>query len=173
MGRILSQDFFARKTETVAQELLGKVLVRKLQGREERHIITETEAYIGPHDLASHASKGRTLRTEVMYGTPGSMYIYFIYGMYYMLNVVTEKEGYPAAVLIRGVEGITGPGRVARGLQITKELNGLPLSEETGLWIEEGVEVKKSGILRTPRIGIDYAGDVWKNKKLRFVLEKN
>src|SRR3989344_3265504 len=101
---ILDEKFFNRKTLAVARDLIGCFLVRRFKGKTFRLKITETEAYIGPHDLASHASKGRTARTEIMFGKAGTLYIYFIYGMYYMLNIVTEKAGYPAAVLIRGVE---------------------------------------------------------------------
>ncbi len=172
MGNMLTSSFFNRKTETVARELLGKYLVRDIHGVKTNYVITETEAYIGPHDLACHASKGRTARTEVMYGKPGRMYIYFVYGMHYMLNIVTEEVGYPAAVLIRGIEGASGPGRLTKKLHIAKNLHGMTLSKKSGLWIEEGAYVSDKDILRTPRIGIEYAGDVWKNKKLRFVLKK-
>jgi DNA-3-methyladenine glycosylase len=171
MNKVLSKSFFNRRTDIVAKELLGKVLVRRLGDQLYSYVITEVEAYIGPHDLASHSSKGRTPRTETMYQEAGTLYIYLIYGMYYMLNIVTDRKDYPAAVLIRGVESISGPGRVARALTINKTINSLPLSKKTGIWVEDrGVQVAAKDIIRTPRIGVAYAGDLWANKKLRFVL---
>ncbi len=104
MRKILKESFFNRDTKIVAKELLGKFLIRKIADKEIATIITETEAYDGPYDLASHAFKGRTLRTEVMFGNPGKLYVYLCYGMHFMLNVVTREQGYPAAVLIRGVK---------------------------------------------------------------------
>src|SRR5690348_6500444 len=122
----LPRDFYARPTLTVARELLGQILVHG----EKRVRIVETEAYIGPEDLACHAARGRsTPRNEVMYGEPGHAYVYFIYGMYYWLNVVTEREGFPAAVLIRaGDPGAKGPGVLCRELGLTREHNGLDLT---------------------------------------------
>lgn len=170
---MLKKDFFNRKTELVAQELLGKKLVRIVDDEVRSYLITEVEAYIGPHDLACHSAKGRTLRTEVMYMEAGTMYVYLIYGMHFMLNIVTEEKGFPAAVLIRGVEGISGPGRVAKELRIDKRVNGLPLSKKNGVWIEDaGVVVKPEDTERTPRIGVSYAGEEWANKKLRFVIRQ-
>jgi DNA-3-methyladenine glycosylase len=172
MNRMLPKAFFNRKTEIVARELLGKSLVRNIDDVLTSYVITEAEAYIGPHDLASHSSKGRTARTEIMYMDAGTLYVYFVYGMHYMLNIITEEKEYPAAILIRGVEGISGPGRVAKHLKIDKRLNGSPLSKKTGLWIEDrGLVITPRDILKTPRIGVAYAGDVWANKKLRFVLQ--
>src|SRR5438477_265913 len=104
MKKILPADFFNRDTDQVAQELLGKFLVRKIQGKETSAIITEVEAYDGQSDLASHASKGKTKRTEVMFGKPGIFYVYLCYGIHHMLNIVTREHGYPAAVLIRAVK---------------------------------------------------------------------
>ena len=107
-----------------------------------------------------------------MFGPPGTLYVYFIYGIHWMLNVVTGEEGYAAAVLIRGVEGAIGPGRLTKSLNITGELNGLPAAPQHGLWFEDaGIRVSPSRVMRTPRIGIDYAGPVWSAKKLRFVLK--
>jgi DNA-3-methyladenine glycosylase len=156
----------------VARDLLGKRLVRRMGDRIVGASVVEAEAYVGSHDLACHAARGRTRRTEVMFGPPGTLYIYFIYGMHWMLNVVTGEEGYAAAVLIRGVEGASGPGRLTSALKITGELNGLPAAPPHGLWFEDaGVRVAPSRVMRTPRIGIDYAGPVWSAKKLRFVLK--
>jgi DNA-3-methyladenine glycosylase len=167
---VLPQSFFARDALTVAKELIGCVLVREHNGVREAAIITETEAYVGPHDLACHAARGRTPRTEVMFGPPGNWYVYFVYGMHWMLNVVTNEDGYPAAVLIRGVTGTNGPGRVARRFRIDKTLYGLPAARSAGLWVEEpAAPVDASHILTTPRIGVDYAG-AWADEPLRFVL---
>ena len=131
-------------------------------------MITETEAYLGPHDLACHAARGRTARTEIMYGPPGSLYVYFVYGMHWMLNVVTGPEGYPAAVLIRGAGDIAGPARLTRVLEITGALNGKQAAPESGLWFETGEGAQP--VTATPRIGVDYAGLRWSARKLRFVL---
>ncbi|MBI2640867.1 MAG: DNA-3-methyladenine glycosylase [Candidatus Sungbacteria bacterium] len=150
MHKLLSKDFFNRPTLQVAQELLGKFLVRKIGHRKIFGIITEVEAYIGPKDKASHASRGRTKRTEVMFGKPGYWYVYLIYGMYYCLNIVTEKEHYPAAVLIRSIvtsdshsnilkniriDEVRGPGKVCKYFKIDKRFNAKHANKKTGLWI--------------------------------------
>lgn len=135
-------------------------------------MITETEAYIGPEDRACHSSRGRTQRTEPMFDGPGTIYIYFTYGMHHMLNVVTGPKGFPAAVLIRGLEDVNGPGRLTKQWGIDKRFNHRPLKKKTGLWIEDrGARIKKTEIAKTPRIGIDYALE-WKDKLFRFVLKK-
>jgi DNA-3-methyladenine glycosylase len=171
MRKILTASFFNRDTSIVAQELLGTFLVRKIGNKEIAAMITQTESYDGLHDLASHASKGRTTRTEVMFGKPGIFYVYLCYGMYFMLNVVTREYGYPAAVLIRGVQGYNGPGKLTKFFGIDKSLNGLVAEKSTGLWFEDrGVAVSKSHIQKLPRMGVAYAGPVWSAKKLRFVL---
>lgn len=133
-------------------------------------MITEVEAYVGQKDKASHASRGKTPRTEIMFGTSGYWYVYLIYGMYYCLNIVTEKENYPAAILIRGVEGISGPGRVTRYFGIDKNFNATSASRKTGLWIEDReVIIKPHQVKREKRIGVDYAGE-WKDKLWRFSI---
>jgi DNA-3-methyladenine glycosylase len=170
VARILKQDFFARTADLVAPDLLGKFLVREARGVRTALMITETEAYDGFADRASHASRGRTKRTDVMFGKAGHWYVYFIYGMYEMLNIVTGDEGYPSAVLIRGVAGIDGPGRLTRALRITRALNTEPATTRSGLWIEDrGVSVTAGSIMATPRIGVSYAGE-WAEKEWRFVL---
>jgi len=168
---VLSRDFFARPADVVACELIGKALVRERAGQRVSFVIHETEAYMGPHDLACHAAKGRTRRTETLFGDPQTLYVYLIYGIYWMLNVVVEREGYPAGVLLRGVKGIDGPGRLGRALTLDGTFNGLAASPTHGLWFEDsGFVPKRGAIMRTPRIGVDYAGPVWAAKKLRFVL---
>lgn len=130
--------------------------------------ISETEAYLGPHDLAYHAARGRTACTEVMYGPPGTLYVYFVYGLHWMLNVVTGPAGYPAAVLIRGAGDISGPARLTGALAIDGSLNGRQAAPESGLWFENGIGAQP--VVATPRIGVDYAGPRWSGRKLRFVL---
>ncbi|MGI8725448.1 MAG: DNA-3-methyladenine glycosylase [Methyloceanibacter sp.] len=170
-GRSLSAEFFNRPAEEVAPALLGKALVRRRERKRTVYRITETEAYVGPHDLASHAARGRTRRTEPMFGPPGSLYIYLVYGMHWMLNVVTGEIDYPAAVLIRSVKTITGPGRLTRALGITGALNAHQASARSGLWFADlGERVVPQEIVRTPRIGVDYAGPVWAEKEYRFLI---
>jgi DNA-3-methyladenine glycosylase len=135
-------------------------------------MVTETEAYTGPNDLASHASRGRTERNEVMFGPPGTFYVYFVYGMHWMLNVVTGPVGYPAAVLIRSVEGLTGPGRLTKALAITGKLNRQMASKETGVWFSEAPILSNRRVSRSPRIGVNYAGLTWSAKPYRFTLEQ-
>lgn len=170
MRRVLREDFSNRPTLRAARELLGKYLVRRIGRREIILPITEVEAYVGTHDKASHASRGMTPRNSVMFGPPGMWYVYFTYGMHWMLNIVTEQEGYPAAVLIRGVEGISGPARVTKFFKIDGRLNGKPANRKTGLWIEDrGVRIPPRLVRRSPRIGVEYAGP-WREKVWRFYL---
>jgi DNA-3-methyladenine glycosylase len=173
----LKRKFFNRSTIKVAQELLGNLLVRKIgpstssgQAKIIKVRITETEAYCGTRDQASHASKGLTERTKVMFGPAGFSYVYMIYGMYHCFNIVTEKEGNPSAVLIRGVELCQGPGKLCRELKIDRKLNGIDLTKSGLLWIEEDeTKIKKSQIKKGKRIGVDYAGK-WKDKPWRFYI---
>jgi DNA-3-methyladenine glycosylase len=167
----LPASFFRRPAAVVACDLLGRPLVRRHRGSVTAAAIVETEAYEGPHDLASHTSKGRTPRTETMFGPPGRFYVYRIYGLHWMLNVVTGELGDGAAVLIRGIEGIIGPGRVAAALKIDGSVNGVPASPKSGLWFESGpASFKRPRIRRAPRVGVDYAGPIWAAKKLRFLI---
>ena len=162
-----SPAFFQRDVLTVAPELLGKILVRQFDDdRIERYRIIEVEAYRGEEDLACHAAKGRTLRTEVMYHAGGKIYVYLIYGMYWMLNFVTGVEGQPQAVLIRGLETISGPGRVGRKLALDRSFYGENLPSAR-IWIEDSGEQVLSRT--TTRIGVDYAGE-WAKKEWRFIL---
>lgn len=134
-------------------------------------MITEVEAYDGPHDKASHASRGLTPRTKIMFGPAGYWYAYFTYGMHWLANIVTGREGYPAAVLIRGVESITGPARVAKYFKIGKPQNGKPATHNAGLWIEDrGVKIPPAHVRRAARIGVVYAGPVWAKKRYRFSI---
>ena len=167
----LGPEFFSRDATVVARALLGKALVRSRGKAVSSYTITETEAYVGPHDLASHAARGRTNRNAPMFGAPGTLYIYRIYGLHWMLNVVTGAAGYPAAVLIRSVEAITGPGRLTRDLEITDRFNGQMASRQAGLgFADQGERIASRRILRTARIGVAYAGAIWAAKEYRFVL---
>lgn len=172
MRKVLKKDFFERDTLTVARELLGKYLVRTWRGSEYAYLITKVEAYDGFADKASHAHRGETARNVPMFGHAGAWYVYLVYGMYNMLNIVTGAHGYPAAVLIRGVREVAGPGRLTKKLHITRTLNALPASRRNGLWIEDrSFVVKDRDVKRTPRIGVAYAGPTWARKKYRFVLK--
>jgi len=160
--------------ETLAQAaaLVGKLLVRRLpDGRVIARRITEVEAYDGESDRACHAARGRTPRTETLYAAGGVWYVYLCYGMHEMLNLVVGPEGWPAAILIRGIEGVAGPGRVTRALQIGRALNGTSAAPGSGLWIEEDdLVVSRRRITTSPRIGVGYAGPVWAARPWRFSL---
>ena len=147
--RILPRIYFNRPTLTVARSLIGKYLVRSINGRMLAGKIVEVEAYVGPQDKACHGSKGRTQRTDVMFGPAGAAYVYLIYGMYHCLNVVTEREEFPSAVLIRAIELdgelIDGPGRLCRALEIDRRLNLVDLTIGESLWFEDRGEVVGSG----------------------------
>ncbi len=184
---ILTADFFKKDTKQVAQALLGKVLYRQTDGLLYRAIITETEAYHGISDLACHCSKGITPRTEIMYGPPGYIYIYLIYGVHYMLNFVTMPQDFPAAVLIRGISNLQtsqdgkhftdislktdGPGKLTKHLQIKSDLNKLKIDPKNKLWVsDEGTGFSPDQIIKSKRIGVDYA-QAWANKPWRFQLK--
>ncbi|MBP7142987.1 MAG: DNA-3-methyladenine glycosylase [Opitutaceae bacterium] len=173
MSRVIeAKEIRLKKTVDLARWLVGKLLVRKLgRSRTVRFRITETEAYDSERDLACHASRGRTPRSEVLYSPGGVWYVYLCYGIHEMLNLVAGPAEWPAAVLIRGVEGITGPGRVTRALGIDRSLNRAAAVPATGLWLEDdGWIPPRSEVMCTPRIGIDYAGPVWSAKPWRYVL---
>lgn len=179
MGKVVEAKAWS-DADTVrhARDLLGAWLcVRGADGIVRRARITETEAYHGPEDRACHASKGRTARTEVMFGPPGRWYVYFIYGMHEMLNLVTGPENWPAAVLIRGVEGVSGPGRVTKTLGLGRALNGTRADVDgaagVAAWIEEpsakeAAELAEADVEAGPRVGVDYAGEEWAAKPWRF-----
>ncbi len=166
----ISNSFFKREVTKVAPDLLGKILVRRFEnGRIEKFKITETEAYRGGDDKACHANKGLTLRTKVMFDEGGLVYVYLIYGMYWMLNFVTGEAGDSSAVLIRGIEGISGPGRVGKTLQLDKSFYGENLATSERIWIEDAGE--KPQFTTAPRVGIDYAGEPWISKSWRYIAK--
>ncbi len=182
MGKILSERFFNRPTLEVAERLLGCFLCRRMGRKVVRLEITEVEAYDGPEDKASHAHRGKTKRNAPMFGEAGRWYVYFTYGMHWMLNITTGPKDYPAAVLIRGAvcksqtlsaesltltEEISGPARLTKFLEIDKRFNNKKAGIKTGLWIEKGAGKPK--FKHTPRIGVAYAGLVWSKKKYRFL----
>lgn len=173
MSRVLPKEFFEQPVLEVAKGLIGASLVRRMpNGNTISSVLTEVEAYDGPEDLASHASKGRTPRTEVMFGPPGLFYVYLIYGIHWMLNVVTGEPGHPAAVLIRGTTNIIGPGRITARLKIDKSLNGKPAKKSSGVWFENrSIVVPDEQIATTPRIGVEYSGD-WARVPYRFILRE-
>lgn len=167
---ILGEDFFHRDCLDVAPDLVGKILVRKIGDDKIRIRITETESYRGEEDNACHASKGRTPRTELLYGKSGMIYIYLIYGMHWLMNVITGDEGCPQGVLIRCGEEYNGPAKLTKFLKITKEFNGQSFVDNPQIWIEDDGFVPK--INTAPRVGIDYADEEWRYKPWRFILAK-
>ena len=174
MSKPIPRAFFNQPTLTVARALIGKYLVRENERRVVAGKIIEVEAYIGARDKACHASKGRTARTDVMFGQAGVAYVYLIYGMYHCLNVVTEREEFPAAVLIRAVEVdsqlIDGPGRLCRTLEIDRSLHRIDLTIGRSLWFEDrDTDTPRGRVERFPRIGVEYAGE-WAKKLWRFRL---
>lgn len=171
MGKILSQRFFKSKdTVKIAKNLLGKFLVRRYGGKTAAYRIIEVEAYDGFRDKASHAHRGPTERNKIMFGEAGYWYVYFTYGIHWMLNIVTGPKDYPAAVLIRGIEEINGPARLTKALHIDKKLNDKFVNKKSSLWIENrGIRSRK--IFSAHRIGVGYAGPVWSKKKWRFYIK--
>ncbi|HEX2449069.1 MAG TPA: DNA-3-methyladenine glycosylase [Methyloceanibacter sp.] len=167
---LLNQDFFDQAADKVAFHLIGCRLHWHEGKQSQSRLITETEAYIGPEDLASHAARGRTERNDALFGPSGRFYVYLIYGRHWMLNVVTGPIGFPAAVLIRSLDGLKGPARVTKALNITGDLNGQIASEKTGVWFTETPQPVRRPIIRSARIGVEYSGPVWSQKPYRFVL---
>jgi DNA-3-methyladenine glycosylase len=171
----LTRAFFSRPTLTVARSLLGCTLVHVDGGVVRRARIVETEGYLGPRDKASHSFRGRTARTEVMFGPPGFAYVYFIYGAHWCFNVVTEREGRGAAVLVRAGVGLencdghlSGPGAFCRGMHLDRRHYGLDLCGAE-LFVE--AREKRPGIVRGPRVNVDYAGE-WASKPWRFAIDQ-
>lgn len=185
---ILPRKFYNRPTLTVARELLGARLIHISNGTKLVGLISETEAYFGFDDLASHAKAGRTIRTDPMFGEPGHAYVYFTYGNHWMLNAVTEKEGFPAAVLIRAIQPIEGvdvmmerrqgrdtlgPGKLTQALGITKSQNYADLTESSsGLWIEAGVKVPEKSVTIGARVGLNTTPEPWFSKPWRFLVKE-
>lgn len=174
----LRRPFYAREAERLAQDLIGTILVHVVDGIERRGRIVETEAYVGCHDLACHAAKGRTARTEVMFGEPGHAYVYLIYGIHDLLNIVCGAVGDAQAVLIRAADpldgwdaNLSGPGNLAKQFGITRRHNGVDLTSGK-LSLIQGADPASPRIVRTRRIGVDYAKE-WKDAPLRFIDADN
>jgi DNA-3-methyladenine glycosylase len=187
----LKMSFYRRDTKRVAEELLGKILVRVYRGQRISGMITEVEAYLGVKDKAAHSyGDRRTARTEIMYGEGGHAYIYFIYGMYNCFNVVTQTKEIPEAVLVRALEPLegielmkkfrqkehlkdltTGPGKLAEALHLTRELNGEKLDSKV-LFIEDAGKISRAQLVKKPRIGVDYAG-AHALHPLRYYIKNN
>ncbi len=175
---IVPRAFYDRDTVTVAREILGKHLVHLDRGVERVGRIVEVEAYVGPHDLASHSSRGLTARTRVMFGPPGHAYIYLVYGMHYCMNVVTERDGHASAVLLRALEPVRnvdgsarGPGRLCKAMHIDLRLNDRDLTVGD-LYVAEPPGAALPPVVRRPRIGVGYAGH-WAKRLLRFYNRGN
>ncbi|MBE0683904.1 MAG: DNA-3-methyladenine glycosylase [Anaerolineales bacterium] len=184
----LPRSFYNRPTLTVARELLGSRLVHISHGKILDGLITETEAYIGEDDLACHAKAGRTIRTDPMYGPAGHAYIYFTYGNHWMLNAVTEEEGFPAAVLIRAIQPIEGidvmmkrrqgrdtfgPGKLTQALGITKSQNYADLTDSaSSLRIEAGIKVSHKSVTIGPRVGLNKTAEPWLSMPWRFLVKE-
>jgi DNA-3-methyladenine glycosylase len=165
----LSREFYTRDVLEVAPDLIGKYLVARFKdGSIRRYQVNDVEAYRGLEDKACHASKGKTTRTSIMFGNGGHLYVYLIYGMYWMLNIVTGTEGNPQAVLLRGIADITGPGKITKILEINRSYYGEDLITSERIWLENSgiAPAYKTG----PRIGIDYAGEYWKSVPWRYYI---
>ena len=187
MISLLPKEFYDRPTLTVARELLGARLVRILDGTKLVGLVTEAEAYVSEEDLACHARAGQTPRTQVMYGPPGHAYVYFTYGNHWMLNAVTEPEGFPAAVLIRAIQPIEGvevmsarrngrdtfgPGKLCQAMGIGKNENTVDLTvASSGLWIEAGISIPDESVTIGPRVGLNSVPEPWKSIPWRFLVK--
>ena len=187
---VLSVSFYARDTVEVARDLIGKTLVRQDGADRISGMIIETEAYRGEEDLACHCRAGRTPRTEIMYGPAGRAYVYLVYGMYWLLNVVTEVAGNPGAVLIRAIEPLNGveiiaqrragqarrnwtngPGKLSLALDIQGNMNGVNICSSTGpLYITQGEDVFPEIIRTGPRVGLETVPEPWRSKEWRFMV---
>ena len=190
MGKRLKASFYARDTVKTARDLIGKRLVRQEGDRRIAGMIVETEAYRGEEDLACHCRAGETPRTKIMYGPPGRAYVYFVYGIHWLLNFVTEKEGYPGAVLIRGIqpeEGLDliakrrngrpqkqwtdGPAKICQAFGINGDMNGIDTCSESAIvFIEENMDIQTRLVQKTPRIGLDTVPEPWRSKPWRFIV---
>lgn len=169
MSKRLKGTFFQRDALMVAPELVGKRLCRRMEDGTVQHaFITETEVYRGEEDGACHARAGRTKRTEMMYQKGGHAYIYLVYGLHHLFNVVTGREGEPQAVLIRAMERpLDGPAKWTKALHVTVEKNGLYLPDSDEIWLEDAGRTPE--IITAPRVGIDYAKEPWKSIPWRFM----
>lgn len=172
MNKKLSENFFRRDCLEVAPDLVGKILVRRLSdGTIIKERISETEAYRGEEDKACHASKGKTKRTEILYGESGMIYVYLCYGIHWLMNITTGEKDNPQCVLIRAGKVHNGPAKLTKYLQIDGSFNNYKICGNPDIWIED--DGFRPEIKTASRVGIDYAGDYWKNIEWRFIAERN
>jgi DNA-3-methyladenine glycosylase len=179
--RRLDRDFFNRPTLQVTRDLLGKFIVRNFEGIRLSAMITETEAYQGPQDKASHAFGGRrTPRVEPLYQDGGTAYVYLCYGIHWLLNFSSAGKGRAEGVLIRGILAgnrserilLAGPGRLTRYLSIDKALDGEDVTTSKRMWLEDrGIRVSARHVRKGPRVGVDYAGPYWAARPWRFWID--
>lgn len=169
MGKRLARKYYSRPATELAPDLIGKLLCRRTQDGVLRYRIAETECYYSEKDTACHASRGKTERTKILYEKGGTAYIYLCYGMHSLFNVVTGKEGFPEAVLIRGVEGFNGPGKATRAMSIDRSLNGIDLVTSRELWIED--DGAKPEYTAAKRVGIDYATEEYRDILWRYIIK--
>lgn len=167
----LAAEFFHRGALDVARDLVGKVIVRRLSdGTLLSERISETEAYCGEEDRACHASKGRTNRTEILYGESGFIYVYLCYGMHWLMNVITGEKGMPQGVLIRAGEVHDGPAKLTKYLQVNGDFNKRKIYDDSEIWIDD--DGFRPEIVTAPRVGIDYAGEYWRDIEWRFIAKR-
>lgn len=168
MGQRLDADFFHRDVLEAAPDLVGKILVHRLaDGTELRERIAETEAYCGEEDKGCHAAKGRTKRTELLYGESGVIYVYLCYGMHWLMNVITGEPDQPQGLLLRAGERFDGPAKLTKNMKIDGSFNGKTLRGNEEIWFED--DGYRPKLRRAPRVGIDYAGEYWKDVEWRFI----
>lgn len=175
----LKRSFFTRPTLMVAKDLLGRTLIRRIDGKKLKGKIVETEAYCGPQDKASHVYGGKkTERNKVVFGKSGLIYIYLCYGIHWQMNITTDREK-PECVLIRALEPLNsdgieanGPGKLTKWLKLDKDFYGEDLVKSKRIWLTRGEKVDEDEIVSTTRIGIDYAGQ-WAKKPWRFYIKDN
>lgn len=167
----MEEDFFHRDALDVAPELVGKLIVRRLpDGTVLRERIAEVEVYRGEEDKGCHASKGRTKRTELLYGRSGIIYVYLCYGMHWLMNVITGELDQPQGILFRAGAKYDGPAKLTKYLQIDASFNGQPICGNESVWLED--DGRRPAVRTATRVGIDYAGEYWKNVKWRFIAEE-
>lgn len=169
MAKRLGRRYFGRPATVLAEDLIGKLLCRRTEKGVLKYRIMETECYFGEEDTACHASKGKTERTRILYEKGGTAYVYLCYGMHCLFNVVTGKAGHPEAVLIRGVTGYNGPGKLTRGMEIDRDLNGEDMVNSRRIWIED--DEYKLPVRRDKRVGIDYATPEYRDILWRYIAD--
>lgn len=167
----IGREDYLRNAEELAPWLLGKILCHRVDGTVIRAKITETECYLGENDTACHASKGKTKRNAPMYFEGGHLYVYLCYGMHSLINIVSGEKNSPEAVLIRGVEGASGPGKASKLMQIDTAFTGIDLCDAENIWLEDDGSVVKHTVSK--RIGIDYAKEEDRNRLWRFIAKTN